>query len=566
MTWKTSIRSFIRSHKAASALMIVVAGVALYAYGATRPAAPAVYMVSAATRGELVVSVSGTGQVEANQQLDIKPQTSGTIVSLPVQQGQTVSQGQTIAVLDQKSALLSLAQAKASLASAQANYQKVIQGLTPQDLQVAQLSVQSAQQSMLSAINSAYLQIDNTMRTSIDQFYINPTSFSPQFSLSTSDSSGNGSISFPIPDSGQLLRLSAERKEATAILTSWNTAIDAVDASNATSVLALARSSIQNVSQIKIFFDDIASAINSVSATSAKYQSTLNQFKTTIASARSTVESVATSLSSSQQSLLSAQASYAQQVAPPLSSDVASAQAQIDAAQASLQSAQDAYSNTIISAPFSGQIGTLNFANGYTVASSDVIATLITHEQYAQISLNEVDVAKVRLGQKATLTFDALPDLTMSGTVTQIDSIGTVSSGVVTYNVRIAFDVQNASIKPGMSVSASIITTVAQQALIVPSGAIKMTGNTSVVQVLDGVATGTPITGPVSSATPPRTVMVQTGLSNDSDTQITSGLQEGDLVVTRVVSGSAAITTAPSATSARTSGGGLLGGGRFIGR
>ena len=299
-SWWRRAFFFIRSHKARSiTIAIVVAGIGIYAYGALRPAAPAAYMVTAVGRGDLVVSVSGTGQVEANQQLDIKPQTSGTIVSLPIQQGQTVAQGQTIAVLDQKSALLSLAQAKASLASAQANYQKVIQGLTPQDLQVAQLSVQSAQQGMLSAINSAYLQIDNTMRTSIDQFYINPTSFSPQFSLSTSDASGSGSINFPIPDSGQLLRLSAERKNAATILAAWNTAIDAVDTSNATSVLALASSSIQNVSQIKIFFDDIASAINSVSATSAKYQSTLNQFKTTTASARSTVESVATSLSSS---------------------------------------------------------------------------------------------------------------------------------------------------------------------------------------------------------------------------------------------------------------------------
>jgi HlyD family secretion protein len=62
------------------------------------------------------------------------------------------------------------------------------------------------------------------------------------------------------------------------------------------------------------------------------------------------------------------------------------------------------------------------------------------------------------MGQKVTMTFDAIPDLTMTGTVAEIDTLGTVTQGVVSYTVKIAFDTDNTDVKPGMTVSAMIIT------------------------------------------------------------------------------------------------------------
>src|SRR5207248_903868 len=92
---------------------------------------------------------------------------------------------------------------------------------------------------------------------------------------------------------------------------------------------------------------------------------------------------------------------------------------------------------------------------------------------------------------KATLTFDAIPDLTISGTVAEIDSLGTVSQGVVTYNVKISFDTQDSRIKGAMSVSAAIITEVKQDVLVVLNSAVKSSSGASYVEMFD-----TPLAAP----------------------------------------------------------------------
>jgi len=175
----------------------------------------------------------------------------------------------------------------------------------------------------------------------------------------------------------------------------------------------------------------------------------------------------------------------------------------------------------------------------------------LTRAKVAEISLNEVDVAKIKVGQKATLTFDAVPDLTIAGVVSQVDLIGTVSQGVVNYGVKIMFDTQDERIKTGMSVSAAIVTDFKAGVLLVPNSAIKQGIDGPMVQVLNGVKidSNTANLG-VTSKTLPETVTVQTGLANDTQTEITDGLKEGDQVVTRTISGTA--TSAASASASKT--------------
>ena len=151
-------------------------------------------------------------------------------------------------------------------------------------------------------------------------------------------------------------------------------------------------------------------------------------------------------------------------------------------------------------------------------------------------------------GEKAIITFDALADLSMTGSVAEIDTIGTVSQGVVSYSIKIAFDTENDQVKSGMSVSAAIITDSKTNALIVPSGAVKNQGTAKYVQMFT-----TPLTAPLagSTGTPskeaPAQVPVETGISDDTNTEIISGLSEGDQVVVRTISGTK--TTAASTTN-----------------
>jgi len=101
-----------------------------------------------------------------------------------------------------------------------------------------------------------------------------------------------------------------------------------------------------------------------------------------------------------------------------------------------------------IYAPFSGIVSAVNVKNGDSVSTGTALAKIITKDVVANISLNEVDASKVALGQKVVTTFDAINGLTLSGVVYSIDTIGTVSQGVVSYSVQINFATQDSRVKP----------------------------------------------------------------------------------------------------------------------
>ena len=197
------------------------------------------------------------------------------------------------------------------------------------------------------------------------------------------------------------------------------------------------------------------------------------------------------------------------------------------------------------------------------------MATLITKKQIAALSLNEVDAAKIQLGDNAMLTFDAVPDLTLTGKVVELDPVGTVSQGVVTYTAKIGFDSQDSRIKPGMSVNADIQTAVHQDALTVPSTAIKTQNGQTYVQAFVpalAVGTSTKASGTTSasagvvSATAPKLIPVTTGISDTTNTEIVSGLTAGQQIVTKTITGTAAATASTAASASRSGSAGGLGG------
>ncbi len=228
-----------------------------------------------------------------------------------------------------------------------------------------------------------------------------------------------------------------------------------------------------------------------------------------------------------------------------------------------LLDAREKLADYFVRAPFDGVVAKIVAKKGDSFSQNGVVATLVTPQQTAQISLNEVDVAKIKIGEKATLTFDAIEGLSLTGVVAEIDTIGTVSQGVVTYSVKIVFDTQDDRVKSGMSVSAAIITNVVQDTLLAPSSAIKSQGSTQYVEMFDQPlpmstgAQGSP------SAVPPRQQIVEIGLSNDTMTEIRAGLKENDEIVVRTILPTTNKTTATQAPSllGGNGRGGILGGG-----
>jgi RND family efflux transporter MFP subunit len=254
-----------------------------------------------------------------------------------------------------------------------------------------------------------------------------------------------------------------------------------------------------------------------------------------------------TAISNDTSSLIQAQTSLIDLKTGPDELELASA-------RIALEQQQNNYDDNFIRAPFDGVIAKLDVKQNDTISSGAAIATIITANKTAVISLNEVDVAKIAIGNKSTLTFDAIEGLTINGQVSEIDGVGTVSQGVVTYGVTITFDTQDNRVKAGMSVNASIITETKEDVLVVPNSAIKSSARGSYVQVFT-----TPIpqaeikaarNAGITSTQTPVSKNVEIGASNDANTEIISGLKEGDQVITKTTVGSTKATTAPNILSA----------------
>ncbi|PJA87196.1 MAG: hypothetical protein CO141_00670 [Candidatus Moranbacteria bacterium CG_4_9_14_3_um_filter_42_9] len=296
-----------------------------------------------------------------------------------------------------------------------------------------------------------------------------------------------------------------------------------------------------------------------------------DQLGVSVSQARSSYQSASSSFESAYSTKKSAQASYisTKKSSTSTHADKVAAQAKIDAAEAGMVSAQQGVNSALanlnfqrgqagkraVTAPISGTVNAVNIKNGDDLSKLSsgssrqvpmIIGDLGTLK--AQVQINEVDVPNVQIGQKATMTFNSVAELTVTGKVEKIDSLGTITQGVVIYNATIGFDTLDPRIKPGMSVSAAIITDVKQDVIIVPNSAVKTQGNNNYVEILnDGRA--------------PQQVTVEIGAANNTDTEIVSGINVGDKVVTRTIN-----PNAPTATSTQgQGGGGGFGGGALRG-
>jgi len=103
-----------------------------------------------------------------------------------------------------------------------------------------------------------------------------------------------------------------------------------------------------------------------------------------------------------------------------------------------LKTAKDNPASCYFYVPFSGVVSAVNIVRGDTVSSSTNMIAMVSDKQITEITLNEADIAKIKSGQKVTLIFDAIDGLTITGQVVEIDVAGTVSQGVVSYNVKIS--------------------------------------------------------------------------------------------------------------------------------
>ncbi|WP_328445827.1 efflux RND transporter periplasmic adaptor subunit [Amycolatopsis sp. NBC_00438] len=242
-----------------------------------------------------------------------------------------------------------------------------------------------------------------------------------------------------------------------------------------------------------------------------------------------------------------------QNSAQAAANSVTSAQAKLDQAELDVQTAQTALDNTSLYAPGAGTVTAVNGTVGQqsssggsasssqsstssgsgqggqgssnssasTSSSSSSSTGFITITNMTGLVVNtsvaEIDVSKVKAGQKATVTLNALPDKPIQATVSSINLTPTTSGSVVSYGAQLALTSPPDGLRPGQSASVVITVAEAQNALSVPAAAVTTAGNTNIVTVQE------------NGQNVPR--QVQIGIRGESTVQITSGLTEGENVV-----------------------------------
>lgn len=530
------IKTFTLANKIIVGIVLIGLIFGVYNFFKNKTSGETRYVTDTVKKGNVTATVTGTGQVEASDTIDLKPKTSGDITYVGVKVGDTVQKGKLIASIDSRDAKLALENAKITLAKLVGN---------PDSLTLLQ------KQNLLTKGYSdgwntvaSYVSDTSSMLNDMYNLYGNDGFFGYQ---NISNLSSLGKTKVALAEKGYY---------------------DAKNSIDEINILYKSLSRTSSQEEIKNLIDKTYDSAKVLSTASKNTESAFNyviydlgyENSSSTTTTRTSVTSWVNNSNSYVNSLLSASNSLVESTQSLKEFLVGADELDIRSAKLSVENKQAAYDDCFVYAPFSGVVAALTARAGEPSGTS--IGTLITKNKLATISLNEVDIAKIKLGQKATLTFDAVDKLTITGEVAEIDSIGTVSQGVVTYTVKINFDTGDNLVKPGMSVGATIITDVAIDVIMAPNSAVKSKNGMSYVETFDAllVTDTTGVQGSLSAVAPKQTE-ITIGLVDDNNTEIISGLKEGDIIVTKTIisTTTTAKTTTPSLLNAV--GGGNRGGG-----
>ncbi len=598
------IYKIISVHKIISSLaVIILVGGGYYWYNTAQSGITVTkYVIEKATQGTITASVSGSGQTQAVTELDIKPQVTEAVTKVSVSVGDHVTAGQLLVTLDTTNEEKALRQAQLSLQSAQLALAKLQEAPTAVSLAQDQDAVTKADEDLLNAsttlakdyqngfdtLGSAFVDFQTVMTelqdfvegTEVDKLQSNPDAYvnlMPNYLQA-------GALPYRDDVVSHYAAAAAAYSENLADYHTTSRNADEAALDNIFSeTYATAKLISGTVKSAKDMLNYVANnyptnlglsqlpaITNTFQTNFANDTNTINNDNANIAGAINTVAADKTAINDDTLALNEASDTLAQLVAGVDPLDIQSQQLSIEQAQISVQNAQQQLDDCYIRAPIDGVISAVDAVAGETVPSPAV--SMVGKGQVAVITLNEVDAAKVAVGDAATLTFDAISGLSLAGKVIEMDPVGTVSQGVVNYNIQISFNDTTDQIKPGMSVTAAIITQVHADVIAVPNSAIKTQGSTSYIEMPAGTVSDSDIAasanGGIVLSVPPKNRAVTTGLSNDTMTEVTSGLQAGDpFIVQTVTSGSASAGTTGAAAGGSSAGsfGRILGGGRFGG-
>jgi HlyD family secretion protein len=466
---------------------------------------------AAVARDRIASTVNATGSIEPESLVTLTFGLSGTVVDVAAARGQEVAEGDVLAQLDTAEPALAVQQAEdalriqeltmaqrvnsepspAQLASSQADIQAA-----EANLQVAQANLASAQASLQQTQAQREQLLAGATAGQIAQAESQVAAAAQQ--QKQAQETYNRTIechTFTIPGTNQedeiCPGLGAPEEQARAALEAATLNLQAAQA-------ALA---------------DLNNPAGPADIQAAD---------ATIAGAAAGVAAAEGNVAAAEAQLARAQAAADLLLEKPSADETAILEAQVDSARTNLELAELRLRQGQLIAPIDGRVAGVLVREGEQATPGSPAMTVLNEDAYhITVSVDEIDIDRVAVGQPVEITLDALPDEPVQGIVSEIAPTSTSTSGVVTYLVTINIDeATTTDLRAGMSASAAITVDELDGVLVVPNWAVRLNRDTGEAFVLIRRADGSI-----------EEVVVETGLRNEQFSEVVSGLSEGDVVV-----------------------------------
>ena len=491
-------------------------------------AADTTYTTAAVERRTITSTITGSGTLEAADSYSVTTLLEGTILTANFEEGDQVEKDTVLYTIDSTDAENSLEQSQISVSQAQRNYNSALESLD--DLTVAadvDGRIYSLEVEVGDEINAGE-QVATIRNSDVMEL----------------------TVSFPADDAqGFYVGQSATVTLDSTFETLTGTVSEvAANTTVSTGNMIVREVTIQVTNPGGISTTQTASAtVNGVGSSSSGTFSYEDE-STVVADVSGTVSSIAVSEGdwvSEGQTLLV-------MTSDDLDEQVQSASDSLRNAEISYENQTDQLDDYTITSPIQGTIVDKNYNAGETTEANEVLCTIYDLSYLTMtLSVDELDISDIEVGQTVTIVADAVEDQTYEGVVTKVSVAGTSSGSATTYPVTIRID-ETDGLLPGMSVDATIELGSAEDVLAIPASALNR-GDTVLVTA-DSPSAANAVTGqteetaeaPASSAAPEGeseeqqyvSVPVTTGITDGDYIEITSGLQEGDVVAYIPTSGS----------------------------
>jgi len=203
----------------------------------------------------------------------------------------------------------------------------------------------------------------------------------------------------------------------------------------------------------------------------------------------------------------------------PSAEDISISEAQVAQGRVAVEIARKRLDDAVLTAPFAGKLASWELHRNDLVTPGNPVGVLVDASRYhIDVSIDETEVSSVREGQTVHIELDAFPNDAFVGEVSEIDLVGNNAQGIVNYAVRISLEDTNLPIRPLMTAAVDIVIDQRVNVLLVPNRAIKRDKEGKYVEILKGVM--------------PEKVYIEAGVRDVDFTEILSGLDEGQDVIT----------------------------------